>query len=274
MESTEGVFMTSKEWHEIDTAVRIVKKSTCSIFDTLVEAGCGITDTDSIKDAVYTIDGEVYPLPYIHRDFSIDFPTLKKSREDKQNIDTTTVQTIAFMVIQAVEKLFLGLWEVSDFGDMSLYGMCNHPNRITCPIAPPYLEGGSKLNLTWSISHFEKELKACVARLLEAGFTGPFLCILSEDWKRAGVNPQQVTSSLVKKTLISELLPEGTVVLVEMRPETILAFCGLDLTTIQWSSQAGHDVESPREIVFKVLACMLPLIRADHCGILHASAVL
>lgn len=59
-----------------------------------------------------------------------------------------------------------------------------------------------------------------------------------------------------------------TFIVVNMQPETARAVNGMDITTVQWESKGGMQLN------FKVMAIQVPQLRADfygNCGICHAT---
>lgn len=59
-----------------------------------------------------------------------------------------------------------------------------------------------------------------------------------------------------------------TLLFVQMTPDVARAVNGMDITTVQWESHGGMQLN------FKVMAIQVPQLRADHygnCGILHAT---
>lgn len=60
-----------------------------------------------------------------------------------------------------------------------------------------------------------------------------------------------------------------TMIFVQMTPDVAQAINGMDLTTVQWETLGGMQIN------FKVMAIQVPRIRSDYygnCGILHATA--
>lgn len=60
-----------------------------------------------------------------------------------------------------------------------------------------------------------------------------------------------------------------TMIFVQMTPDVVQAINGMDITTIQWETLGGMQIN------FKVMAIQVPRLRSDYyenCGILHATA--
>ena len=59
-----------------------------------------------------------------------------------------------------------------------------------------------------------------------------------------------------------------TVLMVQMTPDVARAVVGMDITTVQWESKGGMQVN------FKVMGILVPQLREDfngNCGIAHGT---
>jgi len=123
----------------------------------------------------------------------------------------------------------------------------------------------------WSLEMFYKELAFAESALLKNGFDGPCTAICSQDWGMYGVKPQNIMSFAVRDVISTPNLPKKTIVIYEAVPETIQLSVGLDVTALQWYPRPGV-VGTKEEVLFLIACSYVPMIRKDHCGILHISA--
>ena len=65
-----------------------------------------------------------------------------------------------------------------------------------------------------------------------------------------------------------DFLPTKTLLLVQKTPDVARMVVGMDVTTVQWESKGGMELN------FKVMAIMVPQLRADfnsNTGIVHGT---
>jgi hypothetical protein len=118
--------------------------------------------------------------------------------------------------------------------------------------------------------------------LYDANFFGPFMVYTSKDWDQYLDNlfstTEPIAGTLRKRLLeidgisgirrLDYLTDTFTVIMVQMTPEVARAVVGMDITTVQWESKGGMQIN------FKVMAIMVPQLRADYngnCGIAHGT---
>ena len=244
----EVMYFTAEDWETFDKAVLEASRPRLNVFLTLEDLGCGERSEPSTKMFIERCDDKYPPLCTYHR-CSFGNRAVTADRARGVPIDTSCVCISTMKVAERVERLLLGV--DPNYEGHSLYGLCNHPNRLTFSIPKP--DSPDKL---------QDALSKAKTMLLEKGIEDKFLVILSPEWK---VSPDEMCEkNAFKKCIVSEHLPPWTIVLVELSPETITVYTELDITPIVW--RATKD-----EIEMVVFCRKIPLLRS-RCGVLVISA--
>ena len=209
--SNDGVFFTEHDWGKMDNAVTKNYQSIQEITRMLAnnQQSENMWGTDGTvrlklsKDKTYTDGKDTYPLPIIYESCK----------------ETGIAQTVQAMSTR-IERTVLGVDEPPVYEGLPLYGLCNHPKRIT----KAFNEADDP---AYSLYH---ELDIAEATLLEEGLGDTFLVILSLDWVRHGVKPQNIESFGIHKAVLSLLLPKGTVIVCDRSAHTIRIGIGPGMT--------------------------------------------
>lgn len=230
-------------------------------------------------------DMQQMPLPIIHKDFSFSARQIAVSRNSNSPIDVTTAASASRMVAEKVERLALGVDEDFNYGGGQVYGVCNYPNRLTMMFTNPWMDNGYGYpvrNPYWKPGILQQEILHARRRLAERFHYGPYAIyhssdldeILDDDYNNDynGISNSLTLRERLKKIdqiqsiKTSEFLPPGTIIMLEMDPNTIQAVTGMDITTVQWQDQGGFEIH------FKVICILLPRMKSDYygrCGVLH-----
>ena len=230
-------------------------------------------------------DMQQMPLPIIHKDFSFSARQIAVSRNSNSPIDVTTAASASRMVAEKVERLALGVDEDFNYGGGQVYGVCNYPDRLTKVFTNPWMknEYGYKVrNPYWTPGVLQREILEARRQLADKFHYGPYAIYHSTDFDEIldddyNLNFNGISTSLtlrerlkkidqIQSIKTSEFLPDGTIILLEMDPNTIQAVTGMDITTVQWQDQGGFEIH------FKVICILLPRLKSDYygrCGVLH-----
>jgi len=266
LDSDEGVFFELSDWRLMDSAVVCAARPRLDVSIVFHDHKNGLFLRHKPTESAYRDGDDVYPLPFITSQCSFTQRQLLASRDLNVPIDISTIAQASQMVAERVERVVLGVHEPLVFDDIPLYGMCNHPNRITQVITNPWCSDGSR-NPKWSKDVIYDEIGKTEATMRKRGFTGDLHAFVSCDLKE--LNVESLLAAI--DVTITSLLPYGTVVLCEMTPETMQIYFAHDFTLIQHpkaEAVMGGDVESMR-INLKVAGCEIPIIHKNHCGIAH-----
>jgi len=288
------------DWRMIDTEVITASRPQLKFYGDLVAAGLEVKlpnalgktmwqyeRQSNIGDATISMDGvsqgdsdrplydmESMPLPIIHKDFTFGVRHLTASHTSSTPIDISAAGMAAQMVAETVEKLALGVAPHYHFG-APLYGVCNHPKRITGTISNPWNPDGSR-NTIWAPRKLQGEILHMRQMLLDRRQHGPFHLYHSPDFDIIfdddfNTTTGGLSNSLtlrerlsrtpsIKSIQMCEFLPPGNMFLISMSRNCVNAVSGLDISTVQWQSKGGFEVH------FKVLCMMLPRLLSDYYG--------
>lgn len=189
---------------------------------------------------------------------------------------------------------------VGGYGRTSaVYGLVNFPSRNTSTS----LYAGT--HASWTPEQTQKQFNTALNTLRADKFYGPFMVYHSTDWdpyldgdyyayvSSGAVAPTKTLRNRLREIdgiqdvrrldMLFSSVPAATtgpgrenvsaayawtMVFVQMTPDVIRAVNGMDITTVQWETRGGMQLN------FKVMAIQVPQIRADfygNCGILHLS---
>lgn len=268
--------------------------------ETMTDPGEAVVDMDGLtpgrSDAPqYQLQG--LPLPITHSDFWFSARKLAMSRNSGTPIDTTMGESAGRRVAEVIEKTLIGVTtgvtyggnstQVGGYGrTSSVYGYLNFPQRLT------------KTNLTTPTGSNASSTIADVLAMRDSlylnKFTGPFMLYTSNDWDKymdgdyilSGGNVAtqtlrerlkaiegiqdvrrldflfgtQLSSASGPGTEVDITLKPYTLVMVQMTPDVCRAVNGMDITTVQWETKGGMELN------YKVMTISVPQLRADAYG--------
>ena len=205
------------------------------------------------------------PLPIIHKDFSFSLRQIMASRNGGSPLDTTSAELAGRRVIEEMEKMLLGVSTVADlysFGGGTIYGYTDYTNILTRNTTAPTAAG-------WTGATLLAEVMGMKQQSQNAFHYGPWMLYFSSDWDEYLDNDYKANGD---KTLRERLVQvegikdaktldylTGTfeILLVQFTSDVVRLVEGMDITTLQWSSEGGLLLN------FKVMAIVVPQIRAD-----------
>lgn len=284
-------------WLELDRAVIAAAKPRLSAVADLRAAGLqrvipnglGVTSLEyeaqsDIGDASLSMDGirqgdadrPVYdlralPLPIIHKDFYFSARQLAASRRSGSPLDTTNAELAARKVAEEAEKLQIGESTAYNFGGSNVYGYKTFPQRLTKTLTEP--DGTNNDTVVTEVLEMRSQST-------DNNYFGPWVLYFSKDW--APFMDADYSSSKGDNTLRQRLqdiqgiqqvkqldyLTGNELILVQMTSDVVQTVIGMDVTTLQWPSHGGMQLN------FKVMAIMVPRLRYDYndqTGIVHGT---
>lgn len=286
------------EWIHLDQAVLKAAKPRLNAVADLRAAGLQYTIPNGlgktvleheaqsdIGDATVSMDGirqgerdrpqfdlRQLPLPIIHKDFSFSARQVMASRNGGSPLDTTTAELAGRRVAEEAEKLCLGESSTHTYGGGSVYGYKNFPNRLTATITAP-----TTSNQPTTVA----EVLAMRKQSTDNNYFGPWVLYYSPAWygfmdgdydsnNRSTATLRQRLQAIEGITAVkpADYLTGTTLLLVQQTPDVARIVLGMDITTVQWESQGGMQLN------YKVMAIMVPQIRGDYSnqtGIVHGS---
>jgi uncharacterized linocin/CFP29 family protein len=278
------------EWIQLDTAVIKAAKPRLTAVADLRAAGLQYTIPNGlgktvleheaqsdIGDATISMDGikqgdrdrpqfdlRALPLPIIHKDFSFSARQVMASRNGGSPLDTTMAELAGRRVAEEAEKLTLGVASTFTFGGGSVYGFVNYPYAL-----PKSLTAPSVSNHPTTVQEVLAMRKQCT----DNGYYGPWVLYYSPAWYGYMDEDYNTTAYSTSVQTLRERLAKiegitavraadyltGTrLLLVQQTADVARIVLGMDLTTVQWETQGGMQLN------FKVMAIMVPQIRSDY----------
>jgi len=280
------------EWIRLDETVLRVARPQLRVWGDLVQAGLTYnvpngmgttvlqhqTMTDA-GEATMSMDGlrrsnrdrphfdlAGLPLPIVHSDFNFSLREIMVSRNTGTPLDMTMAEQASRKVTETIEKLTLGTLSSYSYGGYTIYGLTNHPNRITKSLTLP-------TDVSWTPQTLVGEILDMIQSSQDIYFNGPWGLYFSPAWSKYLDNDYSQTYagnslrtrlaqtdglSWIRKT---DYLTGYQVLLVSLRSDVVRAVTGMGLTTLQWEEEGGLEIH------FKVMAIMVPQIRANSDGV-------
>lgn len=243
-------------------------------YQRMTDIGPATTSIDGVRESDMDrvgFDLTGVPLPLIHKDFQFTAREIAVSRNGGPSLDMINARLAARKVMEEVEKYTAGS-QTYKYAGYNIYGYQNFPQRMTQSITAP-----SSSNHATTIS----EILSMRKKLTDKGFQGPFAVYMSptwdqyldEDYNAATAKTQTFRERIaqiegVGAVRTSYWLSGNTILMIQMTREVCQAIVGMDVTTIQWETKGGMLKN------FKVIAVLIPLMRADIngvTGIVHGS---
>lgn len=262
-------------------------------YEAISDVGSAVVDFDARADGrndMPLFKNRSIPLLITHCDFSFSSRQLGISRNGGSPMDTTLAEMAGRRVAEQIEKTLIGIETGDTFGTnawndgtSTVYGYTNFPYRLTkVNINAP--SGGG-----WTPNQTVSDFLAMREQLYSNNFFGPFMVYTSTDWDQyldadyifssgsGAATPAMTLRDRLRRIegiqdirrldfLTATNSHAFTVIFVQMTPDVARAIQGMDITTLQWETKGGLELN------FKVMAIQVPQLRADYnqrCGILH-----
>lgn len=255
-------------------------------YETMSDPGEAVVSMDGLapgRNDYPKFQPEGVPLPITHADFFFSARQLAVSRNTGTPLDTVMVEACGRRVAEMIEKTLIGVETGVAYGSSTnysrtaqVYGYTNFPARIT------------KTDLTTPTGANPEAIMTDVLEMLDLLYAdmhyGPFVLYhstnysryLDDDYFRSGSTSavRSLRERLMEIEGISAIrrldyLTSGfQLIMVEMTSQVAQAINGMDITTVQWETKGGMQLN------FKVMAIMVPLLRADfngNTGIVHGT---
>lgn len=249
--------------------------------ETMSDPGEALVDMDGLTDGrtdapKFQLEG--LPLPITHANFWFSSRRLAISRNSGMPLDTSMGEAAGRRVAEVIEQTLIGTLSGITYGtaanygnNPTVYGYTNHPDRVTKTdlTAPTATNGSTVVN----------EILAMRELLYNQNFYGPFMLYVSTGYDQYLDNDFKTDSDKTTRQRIREIdgiedvrrldyLTGNVMIMVQMTPDVCRAINGMDITTVQWESKAGMQLN------FKVMAIQVPQLRSDfngNCGICHGT---
>jgi hypothetical protein len=284
------------EWKAFDNVIEPLIRQKTRVYQKLTEIVTPLTMTDAMNHTVLqwqvrdnfgqaimsmdparrttseqgNFDVRYMPLPIVHSDFSFSLRDLMISRNGGAGLDTTAMQEAAVAISEKIERLTIGVDDEYYFGGGYIYGLTNHPNRMTATLTDPE-------DNAWTVELFCNEIVDLTTTMHNARRYGPYHVLYGNGWMTymqrrynqfdstplaAAVRRLDKIASFEQADFLTGL----EIIVIEPQAQFVRAVIGMNPTPVQWSN-------TPFDVQMKLMAIMLPQIRDDYndeTGILHA----
>lgn len=287
------------DWLDVDDRVLRVAEERLKITSSLLDAGLsydvggiGATQSEWQREGDLTpatlsmepdsmdnrdilqYDLQVVPIPVIHKDFRLGLRQMEATKRMGSNIDMANVEAAARKVARGIEDLVVfGLPNGTTIGGMNLYGVTTHPDRITGTAAGNWATDidaiyETVLNMLQAADNIHRY--GPFELFVSAGLSLP-LYNFYNDGSGQTVKARLEQLDQISKITVSDSIPNGDLVLIQMEVNTIDLAIAQQLITIEWDERGGLNHN------YKILAALAPRIKPDangELGIVHYSGAL
>lgn len=212
------------------------------------------------------------PLPIIHKDFSFSVRNIQESRNGNMPLDTTSAQLAGRKVAEKIETLLFQGSSDYTFGSGVIYGYQDFTHRATTNLESAGWDNSTGAEILADILEAKQAL-------IDDYYYGPYVLYIPTNYETTidgdyttgypkSIRERILEISGISDVRVSDYLDDDNVILVQLTQDVVRLVNGLNIQTIQW------DVEGGLQVNFKVMAIMVPQLRADQndrCGICHMS---
>lgn len=223
------------------------------------------------------------PLPLIHKDFQYPLREVLASRTGYSPLDLETARLSGRRVAEQGEQFVLGCGALTPtttpnnaaalfqgissytYGGGTVYGLMNFPSRLTYTIVQPTTPG-------WVPQTTVDDILSMKTLLQQALHYGPWMVYVGLGWDRymdddykATYNSETLRNRIKAIDKIIDVktvdyIPDMTIIMVGREQSSFRLVKGMPLTTIQWESHGGWQLN------FKIVWMMVPQARTDYYG--------
>ena len=286
------------EWKELDSAIiasfqqrltgvadLLSRNLVYNVKKGLAATVLGFQDASDVNDAEMNMDGinrgqrdrqeyniSYLPLPIIHKDFQFSIREIQESRNGSRPLDTSMAELCARKIAEKAEDLLFNGSSLYSYGGGTIYGYTDFPNANSFSL----VSGG------WAAATGE-QIIADIIEMKQVSINdrryGPWVLYIPTNYESVMDNDFKSNSDKttrqrileiggIQDVKVSDTLSSDNVLLIQMQSDTARIVQGLSVKTVQW------DIEGGMAINFKVMAIIVPQIRADQSGrsgIVHGS---
>ena len=286
-----GAVLRKNEWQFLDERLVEVARPRLQLINTLQASGQSVNFPEAYSHSIYqyervsdiddavismspksntgndrtTVDIVSIPLPIIHKEFSLEAREIAIARKTGQRLPVHMLEYCGRKVAEAAERLVLGTWGSYTYGGQSLFGLTNFPGRNIGAFLNPTVGG-------WNPSMLYNSVLQMIQAAHDDFQYGPYNLFYSPALMRfmlqdytanyAGPNVLGKLQQIPGIANIQQLdyLTGNQLLLVQRDQMTASVLMGMDLRTVQWSTDGGETIN------FRVMAMMVPLMRTDQLG--------
>ncbi len=260
--------------------------------ETMSDPGEAVVDMDGLASTrgdspLFQLEG--LPLPITHSDFWYSERRLAISRNSDTPLDSVSGEAAGRRIGERVEQTTIGTVDGISYGATgALTGGGAYSRTSAVRGYTNFSLRNTKTDLTVPTGSNPEATVQDVLEMRETmfldGFFGPYMIyhstsydqFLDNDYARLGGDNASMTlrdrlrriEGITDVRRLDYLTSGYQLLMVQMTPDVARAVNGLDLTTVQWPSKGGAQLN------FKVMCIWVPQIRADYsgrCGIVHGT---
>jgi len=216
---------------------------------------------------------ENLPLPIFHTDYQLGARKLETSRNGGQPLDTILAQQASLNIAEKVEDTYVNGLGNYTYGNGTIYGLTDHPNRKTVVLGTPWTD---PLVTGEDILQQVCEMKQ---ELINSKKYGPYVLYIptayetkmDKDFKTDGdltIRERILQLSNVEAVTVVDSLPNNNVILLQLTADNVQMVEGMPMNNVQWDTNAGMSLH------FKVMTIMVPRFFVDqdgNLGVCHLS---
>lgn len=288
--SNADATLRHEEWLSIDQTVLQVARERLKAVEDLrsrglvhnIPQGLGKTvlfteKSSDTNDAVLSMDGlresqndrqvfedDFLPLPIAHKDFHFSSRQLLTSRNSGESLDTSMVAESTRKVAEMAEKLLIGSETFGSFGGGTISGYTNFSSALTESLSTPTGAATDGANLLADILSMRQSS-------MDANYFGPWMVYNSPAWDQFIDNDFKANSDKSIRQRIREVegiedvktldfMSNFDLIMVQMTSNVVREVVALDIQALQWETKGGMQIN------FKVMAILVPQLRADYNG--------
>lgn len=201
------------------------------------------------------------PIPIIHKEFQYNLRQLMAARNNGRDLDATHGDLAARKVAEKIEEMVFVGANVS-MNNGRIWGLTTHPNRNT-----------GSMTAAWAVATGEQivgDVLAAVQKEIDDFQQGPWIMYvpltatarLANDYKAN--SDRTIRERIMEIEGIAAIRPTTKIsagfLLVQLSSDTVQMINGFGPTMVEWETKGGFELN------FKIMAIMVPRIRADRLG--------
>ena len=211
------------------------------------------------------------PIPVIFKDGFFTAREIAVSQGRGTPLDTDWIGEATEKCVEEAEATALGTTTGITYGGYTVFGLKNHPNRITTTVTAPTTPG-------WTPDILLTEVLGWRQSLINIKKRGPYRLYYGSSWATyldmdysavaPGTSLRSRLNPVIEDIQQLDQLTGFEMVLYSRNRSTIRLIDGLRFTATQWESHGGQRVN------IKIIGIAVPQVRADYngnTGIVHAS---
>ena len=224
--------------------------------------------TPTVRDRLET-SLKYLPLPIVHKDFSYNIRVLTASRNGSTPLDTTTAALAARQVSEKIEEILFTGASTYAYGGGTLYGYLDFPSVNDVTLSENWDASGK------TGAEILDDCRSMKQASIDARHYGPWILyvpaayetVLDDDYKAESdktIRERILGIAGISEVKVVDKMTANNCALVQMTSDVVRMVEGLPIQTVEWQEGGGMTTN------FKVMAIMVPQIRADqngNCGV-------